>query len=135
MEGEKLIENIKTRLEKVINETDPEFIVLTKAIEGEERGEKDYYMIIVSENIPTDPKERIEMIKKELGELSEQIDIYPYKLLEFKNLLSKKQPYVIRAIDEGKAIYDKGTFQKIRDAIHQGLKRIVINEETIWDLR
>jgi len=132
---EEIIKDIKMNIDKLTEAIDPEFIVLTEAIEGESSDEKNYYMVMVSENIPENPKERIEKIKELLGEITEEIDIYIYKLLEFKNLLTRKQPYIIKAIEEGEIIHDKGTFMKIREAIQQGLKRIVLNEETIWDLR
>ncbi len=129
----KVKEKIRELVNKMSREIDSEFIVLYELKDPVDM-EKELLLLIVSEDFAKlEPKERFNKILKHWKE-PPKLDIYPYTLLEFKNLLKSNQGYVFEAIEHGIILSDKGIFKKVRDAILANAKEVKINEETIWEL-
>lgn len=127
------IEAVKKAVEKIGEEFDLEFAVLAEMGNGTSDHDKEKFLLIVSEDFASiPPKERITLLSKYLRGL--ELDVYPHTLLEFKNLIKRYQGYVFEAIEHGIVLKDKGIFNRVRDAVKNNLRTVVIDPETIWEL-
>ncbi|MGQ4891832.1 MAG: hypothetical protein ACP6IP_04995 [Candidatus Njordarchaeia archaeon] len=122
-------------VDNLVKEIDPEFIVLYKFGETNKgKAIESLLVLVVSEKFHKyNAKERTNIVKKHWNP-PPNLDVYPHTILEFKKLLKRYQGYIYEAIEHGKILYDKGIFQKVRDAVLERLKEVRIDENTLWEL-
>jgi len=107
-------EALRAYLEKLLDKLTPKFVVLFgSVVRGDFGVGSDIDILIVSEDLPKNFNERLRLLFN-LNPSTAPLEPVGYTPKEFTDLLKRRHPTALYAMDEGIPLYDDGSYIKMK---------------------
>jgi len=107
-------EALRAYLKKLLDRLTPRFVVLFgSVVRGDFGVGSDIDVLIVSEDLPRDFDERLRLLFN-LNPSTAPLEPVGYTPKEFKDLLKRRHPTALYAMDEGIPLYDDGSYLEMK---------------------